>query len=193
MMRSLPRDLADYTFVDIGAGKSRTLLLASRYSFAKIVGVEFAKELVACAAAQHRELQIRTAKMPRSRDCRGRCDAIPIPGCAAGAVFLQSVFARTSSTWCSTISLRRSKRTNEIATSSMAVHRTTRSAGPSPPFSPPAVSRKCRPRPMPLFFDAVRTVNYAVFRAEVAGPSERTTIYQRPAIYSSMHAADALA
>jgi hypothetical protein len=49
MMRSLPRSLAGYTFVDIGAGKSRTLLLASRYDFAKIVGVEFAKELVACS------------------------------------------------------------------------------------------------------------------------------------------------
>jgi Methyltransferase domain len=49
MMQSLPRDLSLYTFIDIGSGKSRTLLLASRYNFAKIVGVEFAKELVACA------------------------------------------------------------------------------------------------------------------------------------------------
>jgi len=49
MMRSLPRSLAGYTFVDVGAGKSRTLLLASRYDFAKIVGVEFAKELVDCS------------------------------------------------------------------------------------------------------------------------------------------------
>ena len=49
MMRSLPRSLSGYTFVDIGAGKSRTLLLASRYDFAKIVGVEFASELVECS------------------------------------------------------------------------------------------------------------------------------------------------
>ena len=49
MMRSLPRALAGTTFVDIGAGKSRSLLLASRYGFAKIVGVEFAKELVECS------------------------------------------------------------------------------------------------------------------------------------------------
>jgi hypothetical protein len=46
ILRYLPGDLSCYTFVDIGAGKSRTLLLASRYNFAKIVGVEFAKELV---------------------------------------------------------------------------------------------------------------------------------------------------
>jgi SAM-dependent methyltransferase len=51
MMRALPPDLAGYTFVDIGAGKSRTLLLASRYGFAKILGIEFAKELVSCAKA----------------------------------------------------------------------------------------------------------------------------------------------
>lgn len=49
MMRSLPGPVAGYTFVDIGAGKSRTLLLASRYDFAKVVGVEFAKELVDCS------------------------------------------------------------------------------------------------------------------------------------------------
>jgi hypothetical protein len=49
MMRSLPRSLNGHTFVDIGAGKSRTLLLASRYDFARIVGVEFASELVECS------------------------------------------------------------------------------------------------------------------------------------------------
>jgi hypothetical protein len=38
MMQSLPRDLSDYTFIDIGAGKSRTSLLASRYDFSKIIG-----------------------------------------------------------------------------------------------------------------------------------------------------------
>jgi hypothetical protein len=46
MMQSLPNSVAGHTFIDIGAGKSRTLLLASRYDFAKIVGVEFARELV---------------------------------------------------------------------------------------------------------------------------------------------------
>jgi len=49
MMRYLPTSLAGFTFIDIGAGKSRTLLLASRYDFQAIVGVEFAGELVDCA------------------------------------------------------------------------------------------------------------------------------------------------
>ena len=33
-------DFADYTFVDLGSGKGRTLLMASDYPFRKIVGVE---------------------------------------------------------------------------------------------------------------------------------------------------------
>jgi hypothetical protein len=49
MMQSLPRSPAGHTFIDIGSGKSRTLLLASRYDFAKIIGVEFASELVECS------------------------------------------------------------------------------------------------------------------------------------------------
>ncbi len=47
IMAQLPQDLSRHTFIDIGAGKSRTLLLASRYPFAKVMGVEFARELVA--------------------------------------------------------------------------------------------------------------------------------------------------
>ena len=42
-------DLRRFTFVDIGAGKGRALLLASEYPFCRIVGVEFSRELVAVA------------------------------------------------------------------------------------------------------------------------------------------------
>ena len=34
----------EYTFVDLGSGKGRMLLLAAEYSFSRIEGVEFAKE-----------------------------------------------------------------------------------------------------------------------------------------------------
>ncbi len=45
MIESIPIDMKDgdlhnYTFIDIGSGKGRTLLLASEYPFRKIVGVE---------------------------------------------------------------------------------------------------------------------------------------------------------
>ena len=45
MLSILPEDLSEFTFVDFGSGKGRSLLLASHYGFKKIVGVEFAKEL----------------------------------------------------------------------------------------------------------------------------------------------------
>jgi hypothetical protein len=45
----LPGDLGDFTFIDIGAGKGRTLLLAATMGFRRIIGVEYAPELVRCA------------------------------------------------------------------------------------------------------------------------------------------------
>ncbi|MGA2353373.1 MAG: class I SAM-dependent methyltransferase [Terriglobales bacterium] len=45
MMASLPIALDEFTFIDIGSGKGRTLLMASEYPFKKIVGVELIAEL----------------------------------------------------------------------------------------------------------------------------------------------------
>jgi len=45
MMASLPIAFEQFTFVDLGSGKGRTLLLASEYPFKKIVGVELIAEL----------------------------------------------------------------------------------------------------------------------------------------------------
>lgn len=42
---SLEIDFPSYTFVDLGSGKGRALLVASEYPFAEIIGVEFAAEL----------------------------------------------------------------------------------------------------------------------------------------------------
>ena len=42
-------DFSRFTFADLGAGKGRALLLAARHGFRKIVGVEFARELVEVA------------------------------------------------------------------------------------------------------------------------------------------------
>jgi SAM-dependent methyltransferase len=50
VIRSLPiGDYSDYTFVDIGSGKGRMLLLASEFPFRKIVGVEMREDLHAQA------------------------------------------------------------------------------------------------------------------------------------------------
>jgi len=42
LARFFPNDRQTFTYIDIGAGKGRSLLLASRYGFKKIIGVEFA-------------------------------------------------------------------------------------------------------------------------------------------------------
>lgn len=49
MMSSLPIDFSQFTFVDIGSGKGRALLLASEYPFHKIIGLELLPELNAIA------------------------------------------------------------------------------------------------------------------------------------------------
>jgi SAM-dependent methyltransferase len=49
MFRDIDIDFSRFTFVDFGAGKGRAVLLASHYPFARIIGVEFSKELVEIA------------------------------------------------------------------------------------------------------------------------------------------------
>lgn len=50
IFRAIPVDLSRFTFIDLGAGKGRALLMASDYPFQRIVGVEFMPDL--CRAAQ---------------------------------------------------------------------------------------------------------------------------------------------
>ncbi len=50
IMQSMPIEFSQFTFIDLGAGKGRALLMATDYSFQKIVGVEFMPGL--CRAAQ---------------------------------------------------------------------------------------------------------------------------------------------
>lgn len=45
MLDSLKIDFRDFTFIDIGSGKGRTLLMASDYPFRRILGVELLREL----------------------------------------------------------------------------------------------------------------------------------------------------
>ncbi|NML18989.1 class I SAM-dependent methyltransferase [Azohydromonas caseinilytica] len=44
-------DPASSTFIDLGCGKGRTLIVAARFGFGKVIGVEFAQELAATAQA----------------------------------------------------------------------------------------------------------------------------------------------
>ncbi|WP_213806775.1 class I SAM-dependent methyltransferase [Granulicella sp. dw_53] len=51
VMETLALDWTRFTFVDLGSGKGRALLLASRFPFRRILGVELVLELSAVAAA----------------------------------------------------------------------------------------------------------------------------------------------
>ncbi len=53
MMASLPIEFDQFTFVDLGSGKGRPLLMASEYPFMKIVGVELIEELHVQIEALH--------------------------------------------------------------------------------------------------------------------------------------------
>jgi SAM-dependent methyltransferase len=44
-MAHIDIDVPSATFVDLGSGKGRSLILAARYKFQRIIGVEFAREL----------------------------------------------------------------------------------------------------------------------------------------------------
>lgn len=48
-IRRVPADLRDFTFIDLGCGKGRTLILAAKQGFLKVIGVEFSPELAAIA------------------------------------------------------------------------------------------------------------------------------------------------
>jgi SAM-dependent methyltransferase len=45
IVQALPIDFSQFTFVDLGSGKGRVLLMASDYPFKRIIGVEFMPEL----------------------------------------------------------------------------------------------------------------------------------------------------
>ena len=74
VLRSLDIDYPAHTFVDVGSGKGRVLLVASEFPFAEIIGVEFATELhdIAC-----RNIQRYRSKTQKCKDVKSlNIDAI---------------------------------------------------------------------------------------------------------------------
>jgi hypothetical protein len=70
-------DPSQFTFVDIGAGKGRAIFLAEEFGFRRIVGVEFAEELVKiCQRNLHRRFSNRIVSSPIEIKC---VDALVFP------------------------------------------------------------------------------------------------------------------
>jgi SAM-dependent methyltransferase len=74
MMAALPIQFEQFSLVDLGSGKGRTLLLASEYPFQRIVGVEILPELHRAA-----EENIRAYRQSTGRG--GQIDAILADAC----------------------------------------------------------------------------------------------------------------
>jgi hypothetical protein len=59
-------DFSEFTFIDLGAGRGRAMMLAAQYSFAAIVGIEYSRELHAGARTN---LALYAASRYRGRGC----------------------------------------------------------------------------------------------------------------------------
>ncbi|WP_322414590.1 class I SAM-dependent methyltransferase [Mesorhizobium huakuii] len=167
IMKSLPRDLQDHTFIDIGSGKSRTLLLASQYPFAEIIGVEFARELV----------DIARSNIGRFRDPSQKCRALSVVEADAAAYdfpemplvvyfynpFSKAVFDIVLKNLVS--SLERCPRDCFIVYGSSS-HRAIDWARPA--IRETGIFQELTVPVMPGFLDAVRTIDYAVFQVHAA-------------------------
>lgn len=167
IMKSLPRDLHNHTFIDIGSGKSRTLLLASHYPFAEIIGVEFARELV----------EIARSNIERLSDPTQKCRALSVVEADAAAYdfpqvplvvyfynpFSKDVFDIVLMNLVS--SLERHPRDCFIVYGSSS-HRAIDWARPA--IRETGIFRELAVPAMPGFLDAVRTIDYAVFQVQAA-------------------------
>jgi hypothetical protein len=164
MMQNLPHDLHDHTFVDFGAGKSRTLLLASRYGFGKIIGVEFARELTDCS---RKNIARFSSPWQKSRDfeiIHADATEFALPRSPL-AIFFYNPFKREvfdivlNNIVASLNAARRPCHIIYGSSSHDAIDWAAAAILASGRFAAIPV------KPMPMFFDAVRTIRYAVFRA----------------------------
>jgi SAM-dependent methyltransferase len=78
-MASVDIDLAGATFIDMGSGKGRALLLATAYHFKQIIGVEFAAELHHLAEANMASLAATGKSDPRITLIHGDATTYPLP------------------------------------------------------------------------------------------------------------------
>jgi len=62
-LSEIHEDFSTFTFIDLGAGKGRALLLAAQWNFRCIVGVEFSPKLAAIAQTNLGKLNLRMAEV----------------------------------------------------------------------------------------------------------------------------------
>ncbi len=161
MLKAVERPLADFTYIDLGCGKGRTLLLASKYGFRKAIGVEFAAELVQIA----------------NRNCLTAHDGFPggvsvIHEDASAfefpegpmVVFLYNPFGPKV---CEKVLRNLASRLKNSRDECYVVYGSSMTDTISwfkPMIAETGVFEEVETQPMPLFWDAVRTIHYSVYR-----------------------------
>jgi SAM-dependent methyltransferase len=80
MMASLPIAFDQFTFIDIGSGKGRTLMMASEYPFRKILGVELIAELHRAAEENIRAYKSATQRCSQIEAVRADAREFEFPG-----------------------------------------------------------------------------------------------------------------
>jgi len=79
IMNHLTINFSDFQFVDFGSGKGRVLLLASKYGFDKVIGIEFAQELHNIATNNIRIYKNHIKKVSRIENIYGDATSFVIP------------------------------------------------------------------------------------------------------------------
>ena len=79
MMASLPIEFDQFTFVDLGSGKGRTLLMASEYPFRRIMGVELIAELHRASEENIHAYHSTTQRCPRIETVCGDASEFVFP------------------------------------------------------------------------------------------------------------------
>ncbi|HKW19311.1 MAG TPA: class I SAM-dependent methyltransferase [Terriglobales bacterium] len=78
-MSALALDFREYTFIDVGSGKGRALLLAAEYGFRRIIGIELLPELDRIARANVKKLLDGKGKANQANIELVRSDATEFP------------------------------------------------------------------------------------------------------------------
>lgn len=78
-MRQLTIEFSRYTFIDYGSGKGRVLLLAARYPFRRVIGVEMSADLNVAAAANIAAYEKRNPLQSRIELVEGDARDLAVP------------------------------------------------------------------------------------------------------------------
>lgn len=87
-LRSIGEDVRRFTFVDLGCGKGRTLLIAASMGFQQVIGVEFSKELAAIARTNLSKMHA------RAEIVEGDAAEYQFPACESLVIYLYNPFQR---------------------------------------------------------------------------------------------------